>query len=362
MSIQSQTMFWKNSVCDLPNNLAEQSEISQEYLTGMNAFTDLLRTIYADYEAFEFSTAPSTPTKIGILQDDLENYHHLTDTTLCLYCLALAGTVCQEGEAVFLTVDKAMLKQIFKKPAQKYFELLGKYQFAFEFYKQNKAAKSFASADTVRVYYHRIPELLFAMKHLSDRVPKTDVKKDYAPGTTIFAMADYDTMLLGKGTSRSEFSPLHPSILNVLADKRDIWERIIGRLHNELGLDTDVSVNTYVFPTWTIIFIHKKKTVCTFHIRSNQICLRLPLAYEVAKDLIDVRETLPASMQTAMQSFGCVHCGKCLDSSNIEEYEGYRLCRLSYHNFITEDARIIQLELTREDEINAVSSIVKKLI
>lgn len=362
MSIQSQALFWKSCVCDITDSSIQQSGISHELAAGMDAYSDFLRTMYADYEAFEFSTEESIQTKIGIKKDDLENYHNLTDTALCLYSIAYAGKVEQDGTNAFLLVDKAAFKQVFKKPAQKFFQLLTKYQFAFHFLKQGKPAKSYASADAFEVYYPSNPALVHAIKYLNDHLPQTDVKKDYAPATTIFLMADYDTMIMGRSTSRSGFSPVHPSILNILANQQQIWKKTVGRLCEEVGLQTDVSVNTYVFPNWIVKFIHQKRTICTFHIRNNQILLRLPLSYPVAKEVIDMRQSLPQSIQNSIQKFGCVNCGKCVDSSNLEQYAGYHLCRLSYQNFTTEDSRLIQFVLTQDNEIDAVFSIIKKLI
>lgn len=268
--------------------MVKECGISRELAVGMSALSDLLRMIYADYEAYEFSTAESIQTKIGIKQDDLENYHNLTDTALCLYGFANAGTVEYDGAIAFLTIDKARFKKIFKKPVSKFLSLLARYEFFFQFYRQGKPVKSYSSADTFEVYYERNNELLPAMKYLSDHLPQTDVKKDK--------------------------------------------------------------------------FIHNKKTVCTFHIQCNQIYLRLPLSYEVAKEVIDIRHDLPQNIQNAIQSFGCVGCGKCNNRSNLERYNGFNLCTLSYKNFTTEDSRMIQFVLTQEDELTAVCNIVRKLV
>lgn len=362
MSIQSQAMFWKNNVCDITDSMVKECGISHELAVGMSAFSDLLRMIYSDYEAYETSAAESAQTKIGIKQDDLENYHNLTDTALCLYGFANAGTVEYDGVIAFLIINKAEFKKIFKKPVSKFLSLLARYEFFFQFYRQGNPVKTYSSADTFEVYYERNNELLPAMKYLSDHLPQTDVKKDYAPSATIFLTADYNSMVMQRSTSRRDFSPVHPSILNTLMDRQEIWKKTVRFFCQEIGLQTDISVNTYVFPNWIVKFIHNKKTVCTFHIQCNQIYLRLPLSYEVAKEVIDIRHDLPQNIQNAIQSFGCVGCGKCIDRSNLERYNGFNLCTLSYKNFTTEDSRMIQFVLTQEDELTAVCNIVRKLV
>lgn len=360
MSIQNQALFFENSICDITDNMAEQAGLSGEMVKGMKAYTKLLRRIYKDYKVFEFSTAESVPTKIGILKDDLENYHHLTDTTLCLYGLACAGTVMSDGVESYLSVSKIALKQAFKKPAQKYFGLLEQFGLSFAFYKKEAAVKTYSSADTVRVSYPSCPEMLLAIKYLSDRVPQTDVKKDYADAINIYRLADYESLVLQKSTLRASFSPMHPSILNVLGEQKTMWGNLVHCLCEDVGLQTDVSLNTYVSPNWIVKFIYKMKTICTAHIRCNQIYIRLPLSYLTAKYAIDQRSDLPVTIQNAIEKFGCVGCGKCTNRCNLEDYKGIQLCRLSYKNFVTEDSRMIQFMLTQDDELFAIVNMIKK--
>lgn len=362
MSIQNQALFFENSVCDITDNIAEQADLSQEMVKGMKAYTKLLRQIFKNYKVFEFSTAESVPTKIGILKDDLENYHHLTDTTHCLYGLACSGAVMYDGAEPFLSVSKTALKQVFKKPAQKYFELLEQFGLSFTFYKKDATAKTYSSADTVCVSYPSCPEMLQAIKYLSERVPQTDVKKDYADVINIYRLADYESLVLQKSALRASFSPIHPSVLNVLGQQGSMWENMVHCLCEEVGLQTDVSLNTYVSPNWIVKFIQKKKTICTVHIRCNQIYVRLPLSYPTAKYVIDYHCDLPVTMQNAIQRFGCVGCGKCTNRSNLENYKGIQLCRLSYKNFVTEDSRMIQFMLTQDDELSAIVDIINKEI
>ncbi len=361
MSIQNQAIFWERSVCDISDERIKNFSLPDKLTSGLRAFSECLRTLYADYKTFKISTAEKIKTKIGILQNDLEDYHYLTDTAFCLYAFAAAGTVKKDGDTGSLVVEKQKFKQIFKKPINKYLPFLANHAFYFHFFKQGQPAKTYATCDTFQVFYERNSQLLPAIKYLSDRLPQTEVKKDYAPPATIFLMADFETIIGKNSPSREAFSPLHPNLLGLIPDQQTLWKNLVGKLCQERHLQTNISVNTYVFPNWIVKFTQKKKTICTFHIQYNQIYLCLPLSYEAAKVVIDKRNSLPETIQKAIQNFGCVSCGKCANQSNLETYSGFSLCRLPYKNFITESSRMIQFWLTNKEEAEAICQLIEKI-
>lgn len=81
----------------------------------------------------------------------------------------------------------------------------------------------------------------------------------------------------------------------------------------------------------------------------------MPLSYEMAKELILKRKSLPKSINDCIDEFHCVGCGKCEGGSNIETFEDVPLCSLSYSNFVTEDSRCLRFAVTSEEEIDVIS-------
>jgi hypothetical protein len=357
MSIDRQASFWRRNVCELSDDIKKEAHIPQDLSEGLEAYGSLLKRIYGDDKSFELSKAGPVPTKIGIPADDLENYHYLTDTALCLYHLALTGEARADGGTAYLHIDKSTFQKSFKTPASFYLEMLQKYSFYYRLYKKGKDVSSYTAADAFDVFYDDGSMLPAAMKHLIERLPDADVKKDYGPSTAIFLMADYASMLCGNSIKRDMVSPLRPGILSTLGSKAGIWRVLIESLSLRLSLQTDISVNTYVFPCWSVRFISKKKTVCTLIVQTDSIVIRLPLSYDAAKRVIDRRIELPQGVRDSIERFGCVMCGKCKQSENIEIFRGYRLCRLNYSNFVTEDSRMIQMSVDTPEDASVLCDI-----
>jgi hypothetical protein len=303
MSIESQAMFWFRNVCDFPfENL--KNEISDDsLLVGLNEFGCLLKNVYSDYKSYEVSTVERVKTKIGIMADDLENYHNLTNLGLCLYHIASVGEEHTEGAIKYLRLEKALFKKNFKNPVTFFFNMLEKYDFYFRYYKKNKEVNAYKLCDTFEVYYENNDSLMSAMKYLRDRLPMVEVKVDYANQTTLFLMADYESIILKESTKRNEVEPLRVGIYNTVGSKIELWMEIVKRIKNEFELDTDISTNTYVFPHWIVKFTKKKRTVCTFQLYNDLIRIRLPLSYDVSKDVISRRNQLPQSIRDCIQNF-----------------------------------------------------------
>ncbi|HBN83919.1 MAG TPA: hypothetical protein DDZ89_08755, partial [Clostridiales bacterium] len=93
-------------------------------------------------------------------------------------------------------------------------------------------------------------------------------------------------------------------------------------IQDDCGFVADSSFNPYVFPNRTVTFKKNKKTICKFGVTVDRLNIRLPLSFEVAKDLILRRESLPPSINRNIDMFGCVNCGKCEDKNNIVMVDG----------------------------------------
>ncbi|MEL7657849.1 MAG: hypothetical protein AAGU75_18300, partial [Bacillota bacterium] len=266
MSIEYQAMFWLRNVCESDlENIQQKSNIENSIVDGLRGFSRLLKNIYGDYRSFEVSTAESVPTKIGIMTDDLENYHHLTETVDCLYSIAEIGILVDSVNS-HLTVHKNLFKKEFKKSTAFPFEMLEKHSFYFRYYRNGKEVPSYRQCDTFNVYYNNNNFLIPAMKYFAENIAVKTVKEDYAETRAIFYIADYDSALLNKTTKRKELYPERFGISKTLGSHGGLWSLITNTLCDELKMCHDISLNPYVFPCWKIKFLYAKKTVCTFNI------------------------------------------------------------------------------------------------
>lgn len=347
MSIKPQADFYFKNVCDFK---IKNHHFSDEILEGFSAFTSLMRDIYKDYRSFETSTKDKVITKIGITEDDLENYHNLTETVDCLYKMTALGTLQSEGETSYLNIDKAILKAKFKKQVSFAFSILEKHSFYFVFYKNEKEVKDYKSCNSFCLYYENSNMLIPAMKLLADTLA-AQLSNGLA-----FYMADYESIF-----TQTPVSPRKQCILNLLGDYAYLWLEFIDAAE-ELGLTANLNINPYVFPNWTVKILKGKKTICTFHINCDKLFIRLPLTFDIAKDLILKRNMLPDSINHCISKWGCVGCGKCKNQSNIEMVEGVSLCTLKYSNFVTEDSRILSFALSSESELNIIKDIIASMV
>ena len=356
MSIESQATFYYHNVCDYNPNIKSEVAITESTITGFAEFSELLRTIYQDWRSYEISTVPSERTKIGIMTDDLENYHNLTYTLDCLFAIATVGELCSEGEVQYLNVNKSPFKNEYKKSVALSFEMLEKYGFYFSLYKGDKEVADYKCCDRFHAYYENGGSLIGAMKFIAGRLSEMERKKEMA-GKVAFMLADYHFILTGAVNQ----NPTQESILKTLGSLGGLWEKLVYIIQDECGLVADSSFNPYVFPNRTITFRKRGKSICKVEVTANRLHIRLPLTFEIAKTLVERRTTLPGPMNKCIQHFGCINCGKCVEQSNIVLVEGVPLCSLPYGGFITDDSHCLAFDVTREEEVKVIYAIIKKV-
>ena len=291
MSIESQAMFYFRNVCDYDPNIKSEVVLTESIISGFAEFSDLLRSIYRDWRSYETSTAPSERTKIGIMTDDLDNYHNLTYMLDCLFVIATVGELCSEGESHFLNVNKLLFKSDYKKSVVLPFEMLEKYGFYFNYYKSDKEAADYKRCDRFDVYYENGSFLIEAMKFIADQLTGMEKKKEMIPKVA-FMLADYYFILTGNINQ----NPTQESVLKTLGLLRGLWEELVRAAEDECSLVADFSFNPYVFPNRTITFKKGKKSICTFESTADRLHIRLPLTFEIAKALAEKRVTLPRSI------------------------------------------------------------------
>ena len=354
MSIESQATFYYHNVCDYDPNIKSDVILSESTILGFTEFSNILRTIYQDWRSYEMSTVQSERTKIGIMTDDLENYHNLTYTLDCLFAIALVGELCSEGEVQYLNVNKLFFKNNYKKSVKLPFEMLEKYGFYFDYYKGDKEVDGYKHCDCFHTYYENGSTLIGAMSFIADRMTEIERKKE-KPDKVAFMLADYHFILTGVANQNLT----QKSILKTLGSLSGLWEELVCVIKDECGLVAEFSFNPYVFPNRTVAFKQNKKTICTFGISVERINITLPLSFEIAKMLINKRNILPQSINQNFDRFGCTNCGKCENKANIVTVEGVSLCNLPYSNFCT-DARYLYFDVKNKEEADVVLEIICK--
>lgn len=171
MSIEYQAMFWMRNVCESDYNVIQQeNNLNDSIIEGLSEFSNLLRNIYSDYRSFEVSTAESVLTKIGIMADDLENYHNLTETIDCLYSIAKVGILQVDGMNSYLTVPKDIFKKEFKKSVALPFEILENHSFYFRYYKKEKEVSSYKLCDKFNIYYDNNNFMMSSLKYFVENI------------------------------------------------------------------------------------------------------------------------------------------------------------------------------------------------
>jgi len=353
MSIEKQATFYLRNVCDYDASIPSGIQLTDTDIEGFAQFSSLLRGLYGDWRAFETSTVPSQPTKIGIMTDDLENYHNLTDTLAFLYAIAVTGELRDDAAAPFLRVEKAALKTAYKKSAALPLSMLEAHGFSFTYFKRDKATADYKACDAFHAAYEKGDWLIASIALLARRLTDMEKNKDLPPQVA-FMLADYHFILTGRVNQH----PGQKSIVNTLGPIGGLWEALVPIMQQEAGLDAYISLNPYVFPNRTITFKQGKKTVCKFGMSVDCLDVRLPLSPEAAKALILKRAGLPESVNRNIDAFGCVNCGKCAGQSNIEMIAGVPLCRLPYSNFLTEDSRCLRFIVTNQQEVAVISDII----
>jgi hypothetical protein len=357
MSIQSQAEFWRRNVCEVSEEAAA-SVPDGDMLDGMRAFSELLREIYSNYALFEVSKAESVMTKIGILADDLENYHNLTNMGKCLFELAKAGELCRNGAEYFLRVDKALFKGGFKKPPAPFFKWLEHFGFYLLYFKNGGAAKSYSGCDCMELYYENHPALLRAAEYLVRGAAEYNDKAAVMPFETAFLLADYDILCMGGGANKTVYE-LPQTIMNCAGDKGAFLAALAGEFCGADKLGIDFVINTYVFPNWTVKFRQGKRTIVTFYVKANCITVHLPLSYDAAKRVIDEKAAFTDGVSASLSRFGCAGCGKCSSAANLTEYKGYSVCSLAFRNFTTEYSRLIRMDIETSEDAAAIRRIVE---
>lgn len=355
MSIENQAVFYLRNVSDYDPNIKSETLLTPNVMNGFSEFSNLLRTIYLDWQSYEISTAPSERTKIGIMTHDLENYHNLTYTLDCLFAIAIVGELHEEGDIPYMSINKSLFKNEYKKAVAFSFLMLESYGFYFRYIKGEKGTNEYKRCDSFCIYYKNGRYLIESIKYIAHQLMKQEMKKEM-PAKVAFMLADYNFILTGN----IKQDPLQDSVINTLGPLSGLWRDLVRVMQNECGFIADSSFNPYVFPNRTVTFKKHKKTICKLSLHVDSLNIRLPLSFEIAKGLVLKKKLLPQSINQNIDRFGCVNCGKCKEQSNIVMVEGVSLCNLPYSNFVTENSRCLLFNVTNSEEVNFICDLVRR--
>ncbi len=335
---EERAAFLHRNVCDFPAELTPdkiESADREEIIEGIQYLRQLLLDIYADTTAYR-------------AKDDLESYHHLTQTVLFLYMAGAYGELMREGEVSFLRLAKPLIRKHFKKPAAFHLDALQNYGFYFEYFKNDRSTGTYQSCDTVCVYNESCPSFFTALVYFACRIPAMDNKKDYAMQGDLFIRADFETVLLGGGKRKEDIDPLRPEIVRTLGPKAEWWKELMLTLTQEGGLKTSCKFWSYCAPNWTIHLIKKGKTACIFTLYTDSIFFEWSAPYDLMAQLAREKEQLPPAIRQCMEGFGCIRCGRC-GGESITMVNGVPLCTQETW------ARRITFDIVDKAQVQAVS-------
>lgn len=359
MSIENQATFWLRNVNDYDGEQGDYPPLSD----GYRAFSNLMKKIYGDYRSYETSTAERVRTKIGIMADDLENYHNLTETVDCLYQMVAIGVLCEEGSVNYLEITKSEFKKAFKGSVTFPSQILENHGFYFKYFKNGKEAAAYKNCDIFHLLNDNSAKIMSAMKYICDSLPDMNAKDDYiSKRNLLFSIADFNTILQKESTKQLDINPMKPGILRTAGAKSEIWYEITEMLVNEMKLTVRAYINPYVFPNWTVKFLCRKKTIITFTITPDTIKVEMILPYDTAKEVIRDRKKFPPIVNASLDCFGCCGCGKCQGQSNIELFEGVSLCKLSSTSFMGGESKTIMVEIVTLEDGVAICDIAKRML
>ncbi|MCL2462592.1 MAG: hypothetical protein FWF44_07995, partial [Defluviitaleaceae bacterium] len=229
MSIKQQAVFWLKNVNDYNGEPGDRPALAD----GYRSFSELMKMLFGDYHAYETSTVESVRTKIGIMADDLENYHNLTDTVDCLYNMADVGVLREDGSVSYLEIEKADFKKLFKGSVTFPVGILENHGFYFRYLNNGAETSAYKNCDKFRVFNDASAELIPAMKHLASALPDISAKDDYiGKKSLLFAISDFGSVLSKSSARQTDISPLKRGIVNTAGDKGELWRDIAESLLN----------------------------------------------------------------------------------------------------------------------------------
>ena len=317
--LEKQAQFLHDNVCRVPDNPALDEALGEHGIdiAGLHAHRDLLRGIYADL-------APIAG------KDDKQRYLELFYTVAFVYAVFAFGTLVREDNRYSVQIDKALLKEKYKKGAiGKRVRHLEHHGFAVQTLSAEGEPASLSRAAHLSLTYEGHPALVRALKLFAERteaIPESTEPVLYNK-LGIFLKADLEAGILHKPLPRDDLDPLREDILATVAEYGPEWVDLVGRARERCGLQCSGFWHYDGSPSWGVSFFEKgKRPLLIFTLASGIVFVEFTLPMNVAERIIRDRQRYSELIRGRIESFGCVKCPKKCKGENLRKVDGVWLC------------------------------------
>ena len=320
--------------------------------SGLRAFLDLLRQVYADVAGVEG-------------KDDQDKYQELLASMEFLYAVFVhgdlergleRGLVC-DHDRYSAVIDKATLKQQYKKGGfdqrQRH---LARHGLSLRYLSGPSECKSVSRASHLALAYDGHPGLVPAVHYFATNiasVPQT--KLDQLTNMGIFLKGEYETAILHKPIPRDAFDPLRSDLLDTIDAYREEWLSLVDRFLHQCGLGCSGEW-AYSLPVWGVSFAAKsKRPLAIFTLGPDIVFIEFTLPPTAAEAIIRERRTYSAAIRERIESFRCGKCPKDCKGSNLTKVDGVWLCTGRA------EARRIYTTLSSPKDFQSIHSMIDKI-
>jgi hypothetical protein len=343
---ERQAKFLYDSICAYPDSSEFERALS-EHVTdiagGLQAHHDLLRRMYADVACMEG-------------KNDQQKYLDLVATMAFLYAVFAFGDLVHEHDQYSVRIDKAVLKQQYKKGSlAKRKRHLEHHGFSITYLSPQGECRSLSKATHLSMAYDRHPHLVPAVKHFAESIEATreDKNKPTHNKLAIFLKGDYEAGILRKPIPRDALDPLRKDLLDTVDAYRQEWISLVDALRDKCGLLCSGFWTYGGTPSWGISFFAKgKKPLAIFTLGSDIVFIEFTLPLSAAERIIRERKSYSNPIREKIEAFHCVQCPKKCKGSNMTKVDGVWLCRGRA------EARRIYATLTSPQDFESIHSMI----
>ncbi len=312
--------------------------------SGLRAFLDLLRQVYADVACIEG-------------QDDQDKYHELLASVEFLYAVFAYGDLARDHDRYSAVIDKATLKQQYKRGGfdqrQRH---LARHGLSLRYLSGQSECRSVSRASHLSLAFDGHAGLVPAAHYFAENiasVPQT--KLDQLTKLGIFLKGEYETAILHKPIPRDAFDPLRSDLLDTIGAYREEWLSLVDRFLHQCGLGCSGEW-AYSLPVWGVSFAAKgKRPLAIFTLGSDIVFIEFTLPLAAAEAIIRERKSYSDAIRKGIESFGCVKCPKECKGSNLTKIDGVRLCTGRA------EARRIYATLSSPEDFQSLHSMLDKI-
>ena len=317
--------FLHDSICGFPDSSefgaalreAARDVADVDVASGLEAHHDLLRQLYSDIDCVDGKS-------------DQDRYLHLIATMAFLYAVFAFGTRVREDNEYSVVIDKALLKQTYKKGGlarrRRHLEYHG---FLIKYLSSQGECRSLSRASQLSVSYDGHLDLVPALKHFAECTESLE-KGTYQPICNklgVFLRADYGAGILHKPIPRGTLDPLRDDLLNVFDTYRQPWIDLAGRLRGECRLACSGFWTYGGTPAWGVSFSQKgKRPLAIFTLGSDIVFIEFTLPLDAAEAIIRERGSYSDTIRERIESLHCVKCPKACKGNNLVRIDGISVC------------------------------------